>query len=104
MCSSDPEDEILHELIAMDYFLQYNIRPADIFSISLSKDISNQIIEQHQLNHHKYRFVMLPVSFCWETWINENKIIEKKSIVILQYDGKRKPKTVVGLSGITTPR
>jgi len=86
-----PEDKILHELIAVDYYQQHHIRPADIFNVSLSKEKTNQLIEQHQLNHHQYRFVMLPISFCWNTWMREHQIKSQSSVLVIQYDGRMKP-------------
>ncbi len=86
-----PEDKILHELIAVDYYQQHHIRPADILNITLSKERTNQLIEQYQLNHHQYRFVMLPVSFCWNSWMMHQQIRSKSSVLVIQYDGKMKP-------------
>lgn len=85
------DDNILQELIAVDYFLQYKIRPVDIFNRCLSKEHTNQIIEQYRLNHHQYRFVMLPISFCWNTWMMEHQIKSQSSVLVIQYDGKSKP-------------
>jgi radical SAM superfamily enzyme YgiQ (UPF0313 family) len=86
-----PEDNILHELIAVDYFLQHKIRPVDMFNRSLSKEQTNQIIEQYQLNHHQYRFVMLPIFFCWNAWITQQQIESQSSVLVIQYDGRMKP-------------
>jgi anaerobic magnesium-protoporphyrin IX monomethyl ester cyclase len=97
------EYKILHELIAVDYFLQYKIRPIDIFNRCLSKEHTNQIIEQYRLNHHQYRFVMLPISFCWNTWMKEHQIKSQASVLVIQYDGKSKP-VASTLTTMTTMR
>jgi radical SAM superfamily enzyme YgiQ (UPF0313 family) len=85
-----PEDIILQELIAIDYYQQHNIRPADILNVTLSKERTNQLIEQYQLNHHQYRFVMLPVSFCWSSWLMHQEIKSESSVLVIKYDGKSK--------------
>ena len=86
-----PDDNILREMISIDYYLHHNIKPKDLFDISLSKEQTNQLIEQYQLNHHKYRFVMVPVSFCLKTWIFDQKIKPATTLLTIQFDGKTKP-------------
>ncbi len=98
-----PDDNILREMIAIDYYLQHNIRPADIFNVSLSKEITNQVIEQYQLNHHQYRFVMLPVSFTWDSWVMDQQIKSQSTLLVIQNDGKSKPVTLTPTT-MTTKR
>jgi anaerobic magnesium-protoporphyrin IX monomethyl ester cyclase len=93
------QDKFLHELVAMDYFLQYNIRPSDIFNKSLAKNISNQLIEQYQLNHHQFRYLVIPISFCWDTWEKSNHIRPELSTCIIKYNGRDKP-SVIHLSTV----
>jgi radical SAM superfamily enzyme YgiQ (UPF0313 family) len=93
-----PADKILQELISVDYYLQHNIKPKDLFNASLTKEASHRIIEKHRLNHHDFRFVMLPVSFCWESWKENQALRSTSNLLVIQYDGKSKPHTVLHAS------
>jgi anaerobic magnesium-protoporphyrin IX monomethyl ester cyclase len=89
-----PGDEVLKQLIAIDYYLQAKVKPKPMFLDEIEHSVKNRLIETLKLNHHKYRFVVLPIGFNFQLFI-ENNIIEKgKFDLILQYSGTEKAEIV----------
>lgn len=89
-----PQDKILQELSAIDYYLQYKVKPKEFILSELPKEEKNRFINENKLNHHLFRFIILPISFDFEKFSNENKIelIEEK--LVIQYSGTEKPRIV----------
>ena len=85
------ENPVLLELITADYFEFYKIKPKDLFNSELEQDSKIQAINSLQLDHHKFRFCMLPVSFDWEQWKQKQTIEPAEDLLIVQYDGETKP-------------
>ncbi|MFY8128245.1 MAG: DUF4080 domain-containing protein, partial [Chitinophagaceae bacterium] len=54
------DDLIAHQMLAIDYFLQFKIRPKAYENLILNKEQQFKLIEELQLNHHQKRFVFLP--------------------------------------------
>lgn len=86
-----PENNIILEIIALDYYLQYKIKPQIKFLDEIERTNKNKLIEQFKLNHHKFRFLVLPISFDFKKFHSENSIELKKENIIIQYDGINKP-------------
>lgn len=87
-----PNDNILQQLIAIDYYAHFKIKPKNIFSYELDKTEKNLIIEEQKLNHHKYRHVVLPLHFSFDEFKNNQVIKHEKHHLIFEYDGKNKPR------------
>lgn len=83
-----PEDTVLRQLIALDYYLTAKVKPKALFIDEVSREEKNRIIEELHLNHHKYRYMILPMDFNVELFINENKINAENYNLILQYNGE----------------
>jgi anaerobic magnesium-protoporphyrin IX monomethyl ester cyclase len=88
---SFPEDTTALELIQIDFHLHHKVKPKTEFGERIDKKTKNRLMNELNLNHHKYRFAFLPISFDWKIFINENKIYKKEEWLILQYDGTNKP-------------
>jgi anaerobic magnesium-protoporphyrin IX monomethyl ester cyclase len=86
-----PEDKILQELTAIDYYLQYKVKPKEFIIAELPKDEKNKFINENKLNHHLFRFIILPISFDFEKFSNENKIELASEKLVIQYSGTEKP-------------
>ncbi len=87
-------DTILQELIAIDYYLQPNIKPKTQFLEEIDRSEKTAIINQLKLNHHKYRFIIVPISFDFEIW-QQTEIIEPKNTpIIFQYNGVTKAELI----------
>ena len=95
-------DEILKQLIAIDYYLQHKVKPKIQFLEEISRDEKVSIIENRNLNHHKFRYIILPVGFDFKIF-SETGIIEcKNNNLIIQYNGTEYPeilKTELVLNG-----
>jgi anaerobic magnesium-protoporphyrin IX monomethyl ester cyclase len=82
-----PNDIILKELIAIDYYLQHKIKPQILFLQEISKAEKNQLIEQYSLNIAQYRYIILPLHFNYNLLKEENKIVLNNYHLIIQYTG-----------------
>jgi len=59
--------------------------------LELPKKEKFEIIEKNNLNHHQFRFVVLPITFDYFEFINSGKIISSESPLLIQYNGTDKP-------------
>ncbi len=87
-------DTILQELIAIDYYLQPNIKPKTQFLEEIDRSEKTAIINQLKLNHHKYRFIMVPISFDFDVWQQTEKISFLNTTIIFQYNGVTKAEVI----------
>jgi radical SAM superfamily enzyme YgiQ (UPF0313 family) len=87
-------DTILQELIAIDYYLQPNIKPKTQFLEEIDRSEKTAIINQLKLNHHKYRFIMVPISFDLDVWQQTEKISFLNTTIIFQYNGVTKAEVI----------
>ncbi|MDA3615223.1 B12-binding domain-containing radical SAM protein [Polluticaenibacter yanchengensis] len=78
-------DEYLLQLIVMDYYAFHKVKPKDLFNVEPDKNTRNAIINELGLNHHKYRYTVLP---------KLSKNIHDKEYEILEYDGVNKPRVI----------
>lgn len=85
------DDKILRELIAIDYYTQYKVKPKPLFEAELAAKERNQFILANQLNHHLYRFAILPVSFDLIHFDISLKIKKEEKFIAIQYDGNETP-------------
>ena len=86
-----PNDEILTQFIAIDYYLHFKVKPKPLILSEIPKADRNKMIEQRNLNHHKYRFIILPVNFDYATFSTSHEIKPSKGHIIIQYNGTQKP-------------
>lgn len=86
-----PEDQIILQLLAADYYVQNKVKPQKLLIEELGRIEKNKVIEDLKLNHHKFRYMILPLSFDYEYFINTNSIKHTSSNLIIQYDGRNKP-------------
>jgi anaerobic magnesium-protoporphyrin IX monomethyl ester cyclase len=93
--SSYSNNTVLKELITIDYYLQYKVKPQTLFVPEMDKTEKNKFIETNKLNHHKYRFVVLPLSFNWQHYVATLHIKNENDLLVLQYDGVSKAEVVV---------
>ncbi len=81
-------DEVLLQLITIDYYLQHKIKPVGLFNTEADAAVKLKLIEKNKLNHHKFRYVMLPVSFNWQEFVQYNHIIKDEAVMVIEYNGK----------------
>lgn len=86
-----PHDSILHELAALDYYSYHKTRPQEQYLSEVDRPQRQHIVQTLNLNHQRYRFMILPLSFNYQNW-HEHQIIHREpSLYILQYNGLDKP-------------
>lgn len=80
-------DPILLQLLALDYYTYYKVKPQDLFQLELEKKDRHTWMDRLQLNHHKYRYAMIPTRFHVSTYISDASIMEQEDMAIIQFDG-----------------
>lgn len=83
-------DVILKQLIAVDYYLHFKVKPQSLFINEVPKPEKNKLIEKLKLNHHKYRFTVLQVDFDFPHFFENAEIRKGRHYFIAQYNGLNK--------------
>ncbi len=84
------EDYVLRELIAIDYYLHFKVKPKTLFLDEVEHAEKNNLIKKLRLNHHKYRYVILPLNFNYGYFNQKGTIAREKNNLIIQYNGTTK--------------
>lgn len=82
-----PEDKAILELITIDYYLHHKVKPKQLFIDNWTKKQQFEWIDKLNLNHHKYRFAIFPISFDYHHFVSTNEIVELNSIMTISFDG-----------------
>ena len=93
-----PEDAVLKQLIAIDYYTYYKVKPEGLFIEELPRSEKNKVIKDLHLNHHKYRHVIFPIDFDFDVFLATHTVEKGSNNMVVQYNGVGKPEVVVGLS------
>lgn len=93
-----PDDIILKELLAIDYWQQHKIKPAKGYLVELEKKEKYNILNELRLPHNRYRYVAAPISFDFEQWEKENTIQLKPSMLLIEFNGQTRPRIIKSLS------
>lgn len=88
------QDIILHELLAIDYYLQHKVKPVAFCINEIGKREKMSLLEKRNLPHQKLRYIVIPINFDYSLFLQENTIIEKREILIIEYTGTGKPKII----------
>ena len=89
------EDSMLLDMVSIDYYLQHKTKPKSFNNKELERSEKNKVVQYLKLNHHKFRHIMMPINFDYDFLKNENKLISKDSILIIEYNGVEKPKNII---------
>ena len=89
-----PNDLVLKQLIAIDYYLHFKVKPQSLFMSEPAKPEKNRLIEKFGLNHHKFRFTLLEIDFDFKYFLETNIIRNKKDYFIAQYNGIKKAEII----------
>ena len=84
------KDKVLIQLAAVDYYLHHKVKPQTQFLEEIDRADKNTVIELKRLNHHKYRYIILPVDFNFQSFLKDSTIEKIDSTIIIQYDGVNK--------------
>lgn len=89
-----PDDIVLKQLLAIDYYLHFKVKPQVLFMEEPAKPERNRLIEKIGLNHHKFRFTILEIDFDLNFFLETNTIQKGKHLFIAQYNGTKKAELV----------
>ena len=89
-----PNDVVLKQMIAIDYYLHFKVKPKGLFLEEIEFTVKNKLIDELKLNHHKYRYVVLPLDFDFKLFSSEQKIVNENNHLIIQYNGTTKAEVV----------
>jgi hypothetical protein len=81
-------------MIAIDYYLHFKVKPKSLFLEEFSQAEKTKVINELKLNHHKYRFVILPIDFDFKHFAQNLNIVKEKQPLIIQYNGTTKAEIV----------
>lgn len=84
-------DDVLLQLITIDYYLQHKIKPVGLLNAEVDASYKSSLIERNKLNHHKFRYVMLPIQFNWQEFVQYNHILKADGVFVVEYNGKDLP-------------
>lgn len=88
------KDQILEQLIAIDYYLHFKVKPKALILNELPRIDKSSLIEQLKLNHHKYRHIILPLNFNFKKFSTSYELIEQNTNLVIQYNGNTKAEIV----------
>lgn len=89
------QDPILLDLLAIDYYTYYKVKPQDLFAKELDKAQRFELITAQGFNHHKYRFAAVPVHFDPKKYLENGSLNPKESNLIFQFDGLNPGKILI---------
>jgi len=89
-----PNDPILKQLLAIDYYLHFKVKPQSLFGNEIVKPEKNILVEKFDLNHHKFRFTILQIDFNFEAFVETHNILAGIHYFIAQYDGLKKAEII----------
>jgi anaerobic magnesium-protoporphyrin IX monomethyl ester cyclase len=82
-----PNDGILLELLGIDYLLYHKIKPAGKFISEIDRAEKFKLIEKKGLNHQKFRFAVMPITFDFQKFDRENVVETSPNNLIIRFDG-----------------
>lgn len=88
------EDEVLKQLIAIDYYLHNKLKPKTLYLEEVSREEKNTIIRSMALNHHAYRHIILPLTFDFAEFKETGIVSAGNHYVVIQYNGETKPEII----------
>jgi anaerobic magnesium-protoporphyrin IX monomethyl ester cyclase len=86
-----PADEVAKELIAIDYYMHHKLKPKTLYLDEVLREEKTAIINALSLNHHVYRFIILPIRFDFDLFKQSGVVESTSQRLIIQYNGETKP-------------
>jgi anaerobic magnesium-protoporphyrin IX monomethyl ester cyclase len=89
-----PDDPYIRELIAIDYYLHFKVKPKTLFLEEIARLEKSRVIDGLKLDRGKHRYIVLPLHFDFKVFSTENRILEQKQNLIIKYSGTEKAEVV----------
>lgn len=84
-------DTIIKELLAIDYYLQHKVKPAASIVQEVDRKLKFVLLDELRLPHQTKRYIVLPISFNWLTFVHEQHINPSAGYLIIEYTGNSLP-------------
>lgn len=97
------EDQKILELIAIDYFSYFKIRPKDLLQQEIAKDEKHELIRNLGMDIRQYRYSVIRTSFDYDNWLSEQKIVAGNTAVIIRYNGINQPEIFTSAEEVIHP-
>ena len=90
-----PDDTLIQELIAVDYYLHFKVKPKTMFLEEVDRTQKTAGILQLGLNQHRFRFIAIPLSFSFSHFQSTRQFRFEPTLLYVQYTGTEKA-TIAG--------
>ncbi|MEY4926362.1 MAG: hypothetical protein RI894_798 [Bacteroidota bacterium] len=85
-----PNDTVLQDLIAIDYYLFYKVKPKTLFLEEVENTVKYALLDDLNLDTQKGRYLVLPICFDYAYFSKTNAILQKDCLLVLHYTGGEK--------------
>jgi radical SAM superfamily enzyme YgiQ (UPF0313 family) len=85
-----PDDEILKQFIALDYYLYYKVRPRPLYNLEIDKKSLTELITQLEYGNKAKRIVGLKCSFDTDKWFENYNLELTETCQLILYSGTSK--------------
>jgi anaerobic magnesium-protoporphyrin IX monomethyl ester cyclase len=88
------DDTILHQMIAIDYYLAHKIKPQILYINEIAKTEANKLLQSMQNFNQKLRYVIFKIDFDFNAFKNNLLIEKNEQYFIVAYTGVEFPKVM----------
>jgi hypothetical protein len=85
-----PSDSVFTELIALDYYLHFKVKPKLQFISEPDLKVKSQVLKALSANQNKYRFIVVQLSFSFSQFLRDSTILNSSNFVCIAYTGTEK--------------
>ena len=89
-----PDDQVLKELVALDYYLYFKINPKTMFLEEIDRQEKNRLMKELGFPGEHTKCRMLPLSFDFSYFVANNTVLPQPSLSIIRYNGTTKAEIV----------
>ncbi len=83
------DDAVLLQLLHIDYYTQYKIKPNILLENVLNKTETLKLVGKNGGNIHLYRYIAIPLSFNWSNFLQTQTVDFQSNILLIEYNGKK---------------
>lgn len=89
------EDNYLKNLVVLDYFLHFKVRPKDLFKCDLDLTQKKAFLKKFGLQNDNYRYIVFPIVNSLEEHSSDEAILhDGKSYFVVRYNGVEKSQLI----------
>lgn len=85
-----PNDTIMRELVAIDYYLHFKVKPKERYLQEINFPSKSALLNKMGANRNKYRHIVLPIQFNFMHYKQTGELLRGEFDLCLQYDGLEK--------------